>query len=149
MRSIILLVTTVAALGCSTPPPAQAPGIPSVQLRPDQLSWVPYPAGGIQAFLVGNPSQAGPYAVRLRFPKGLRIPPHTHPDARVVTVLEGTMYFAFGTRFDSTRVQPFPAGSVWTELPNQPHFAWVRDGEVVLQISGTGPSGMTLVSERR
>ena len=121
---------------------------PAVQLTPDQLVWQPYMAGGQQAILVGDPSRPGTYAVRLRFPAGWRIPPHTHPDARIVTVLAGTMYFAFGEVFDSSRVRAFPAGSVWTESPGQPHFAWARDGEVVLQVVGTGPTGMTLVQPR-
>lgn len=127
---------------------AQANALPSVQLTPDQLAWQPYMAGGVQALLIGDPSLPGPYMVRLRLPAGLRIPPHTHPDGRIVTVLSGTMYFSFGTQFDSTTVRPYPAGSVWTELPGQAHFAWVRDSEVVLQISGTGPSGMTPVPAR-
>jgi len=127
---------------------AQAPAIPSVQITPDQLTWRPYMAGGVQAFIIGDPSQPGPYVVRIRLPAGLRIPPHTHPDGRVVTVLSGSMSFAFGEQFDSTRVRAFPAGSVWTELPSQPHYAWARDTEVVLQIAGTGPSGMTLIPQR-
>ena len=125
---------------------AQTP-YPAVQLTPDQLTWVPYPAGGEQAFLVGNPSQPGPYAVRLRVPAGLRVPPHFHPDFRIVTVLSGTMYFAPGDRFDSTAMRAFPAGSVWTETPEMHHFAWAKDGPVVLEIRGTGPSGMTLIPQ--
>jgi quercetin dioxygenase-like cupin family protein len=137
------LAAALLVLAATAPTtPAQQP---AVQLTPDQLVWQPYMAGGQQALLVGDPSRPGTYAVRYRFPAGLRIPPHTHPDARIVTVLAGTMYFAFGEVFDSSRVRAFPAGSVWTESPGQPHFAWARSGEVVLQVVGTGPTGMTLV----
>jgi len=126
----------------STPmPPAYQ--LPSVQLVPDKLQWRPYPAGGEQAFILGDPSHPGPYVVRLRLPAGMRLQPHFHPDARVATVLSGTMYFSYGERFESASLRAYPEGSVWTELPAQPHFAWVRDGAVVLQVSGIGPSGST------
>jgi quercetin dioxygenase-like cupin family protein len=139
------LVTLLAAAAFAAA--AQNPPLPAVQITPDQLTWGPYPAGGEQAFLVGNPSQPGPYAVRIRLPAGVRIPPHFHPDGRIVTVLSGTMYFAPGDRFDSTALHAFPAGSVWTETPELHHFAWAKDGPVVLQITGTGPSGMTLIPQ--
>jgi quercetin dioxygenase-like cupin family protein len=122
---------------------ARAQLVPStpVQVMPDQLVWTPYPAGGVQAFLLGNSSEAGTYVVRIRLPAGLRLAPHSHPDGRIVTVLSGTIYFALGDSGDSTRMRAFPAGSLWTEPPGAAHYAWARDGEVVLQIVGTGPSG--------
>jgi quercetin dioxygenase-like cupin family protein len=144
--------SALLALGLAAVRPAlaqQASQTPLVQLTPDQLVWQPYAAGGEQAVLVGNPSASGTYAIRLRFPAGLRIAPHTHPDARIVTVLAGTMYFGMGERFDESHMRAFPAGSVWTETPGMAHFAWVRDSAVVLQVVGTGPSGMTLVGPRQ
>ncbi len=149
MKNVQVRVSALVAallLAAVSAPHTQAQQ-PAVQLTPDQLVWQPYMAGGVQAMLVGDPSRPGTYAVRYRFPAGLRIPPHTHPDARIVTVLAGTMYFAFGEVFDSSRMRAFPAGSVWTES-GQPHFAWARDGEVVLQVVGTGPTSMTLVQPR-
>jgi len=143
-RTICQLSVLLAAAGSAV---AQTPSLPAVQVTPDQLQWVPYPAGGEQAFLVGNPSQPGAYAVRIRLPAGTRIPPHFHPDGRIVTVLSGTMYFAPGDRFDTTALRAFPVGSVWTETPELHHFAWAKDGPVVLQVSGTGPSGMTLIAQ--
>ncbi len=112
-----------------------------VEVTPDQLVWTPYPAGGVQAFLLGNSSQPGTYVVRIRLPRGLKLAPHSHPDGRIVTVVSGTMYFAYGASGDTTRMRAFPAGSMWTEPPGAAHYAWAKDGEVVLQIVGTGPSG--------
>jgi hypothetical protein len=60
-------------------------------------------------------------------------------------LLSGTAYFGYGERFDETRMRALPAGSVWTEPARQPHFAWAKDGEVVLQVIGIGPSGTTPV----
>ena len=53
--------------------------------------------------------------------------------------------FGYGERFDETAMQALSAGSVWTEPAKQPHFAWSRNGEVVLQVIGMGPSGTTPV----
>lgn len=119
------------------------PVVPSdaVTSVPDQLVWTPYPAGGTQAFLLGDPGRPGTYVVRIRLPAGLRLAPHSHPDGRIVQVLSGTMYFAYGASGDTTKMRAFPAGSLWTEPPGAVHYAWARDGEVVLQIVGTGPSG--------
>jgi len=112
-----------------------------VTMVPGQLVWTPYPAGGVQAFLLGDPGKAGTYVVRIRLPAGLHLAPHSHPDGRIVQVISGTMYFAYGASGDTTRMRAFPAGSLWTEPPGAVHYAWARGGEVVLQIVGTGPSG--------
>jgi quercetin dioxygenase-like cupin family protein len=137
------LAAGAAAAGAQLVPSAP------VQVTPDHLVWTPYPAGGVQAFLLGDPSQPGTYVVRIRLPAGLRLAPHAHPDGRIVQVLSGTMYFALGDSGDSTRLKAFPPGSMWTEPPGAPHYAWARDSEVVLQIVGTGPSGSRPVSTGR
>jgi quercetin dioxygenase-like cupin family protein len=94
------------------------------------------------AVLYGNPDKPGMYVVRLRFPAGLKIPPHTHPEGtRTLTVLSGTLYFGFGETFDEAKVTAYPPGTFFTELPTTPHYVWARDGEVVLQVTGIGPSG--------
>ena len=60
-------------------------------LTPAEMKWKSQ--GGLalpgieQANLVGDPSKSGPYTVRLRFPAGYRLAPHTHPDYREVTIL--------------------------------------------------------------
>lgn len=113
------------------------------QTAPDQLKWVTDPRGYQQAVIVGDPAKPGMYAAHIRFPANLRIAPHFHPDDRIVTVLSGTVHFGYGERFDESRLRALPAGSVWTEPAGQPHFAWAKDGEVVLQVIGNGPSGTT------
>lgn len=122
---------------------ARAVPLPPVQAAPTELTWVTDPRGYQQAVIVGDPAREGTYVAHIRFPAGLRIAPHFHPDDRVVTVLSGTVLFGYGERFDATRMRALPAGSVWTEPARQPHFAWARDGEVLLQVIGIGPSGTT------
>lgn len=83
------------------------------------------------------------YSVREKFQAGQRIEPHFHPDERIVTVLSGTVYFSYGEQFDEAKMRAFTAGRLWTEPANQPHFAWAKDGEAVIQVIGNGPSGTT------
>jgi quercetin dioxygenase-like cupin family protein len=116
-----------------------------LQVAPDQLTWTADLRGYEQAVIVGDPTKPGMYAARIRFPSNLRIAPHFHRDDRIVTVLSGTVLFGYGARFDESAMRAFPAGSVWTEPATQPHFAWSRNGEVVLQVIGMGPSGTTLL----
>lgn len=80
--------------------------------------------------------------VRSKFPPGLRVEPHFHPDERIVTVLAGTVYVGYGEQFDESKMKALPAGSVWTEPANQPHFTWAKDGEALIQVVGNGPSGV-------
>jgi uncharacterized RmlC-like cupin family protein len=102
-------------------------------------------AGMEQANLVGSPSEAGPYTLRLKFPAGYKLAPHVHPDSREVTILSGTWYTGYGAKFDETALKALPAGSFYTEPANVPHFVEVRE-PVTIQVSGTGPSGRNFVN---
>jgi len=90
--------------------------------------------------LKGDPSKAGLYTLLLRVTEpNVRIQAHAHSDDRVATVIKGTWYFAYGDTFDEGRLQALPPGSFYTEPPNVNHFAMTK-GEVIIQITGTGPS---------
>jgi quercetin dioxygenase-like cupin family protein len=138
-----LIVVTAVLLLAAGPGWARGEGLPAVQATPDRLTWVRDPRGYEQANIVGDPARPGIYTAHIRFSPGQRIDPHFHPDDRIVTVLAGTVLFAYGERFDETAMRALPAGSVWTEPAGQSHFAWARDGEVLLQVVGFGPSGTT------
>lgn len=94
------------------------------------------------AVLYGDPTKPGLYVTRLKFPAGLKVVPHTHPEEiRLLTVLSGTLYFGRGEKWDDEKVTPYPPGTFFSEYPGFPHFVWAKDGEVVVQITGIGPSG--------
>lgn len=97
-----------------------------------------------QVNLVGDPAKPGRYTLRLKFPKGFTIAPHTHPDSREVTIISGTFATGYGERFDADKLKILPAGSFYTEPANVPHYIEIKE-EVVLQVSGTGPSGRLFV----
>src|SRR6267143_4256111 len=46
------------------------------------------PYGMQMVLLFGDPSQPGPYIFRAKMPSGYKLPPHRHPDERIVTVLK-------------------------------------------------------------
>jgi len=64
---------------------------------------------------------------------------------RTVVILSGALYYANGEQWDESKLKPFPAGTFFSELPRVPHYAWGRDGEVVLQLTGIGPTGTTMI----
>lgn len=102
---------------------------------------------GIQTIVLkGDPAKAGLYTILLRVPAHTKIAAHHHPDDRVATVVSGTWYFGYGSMFDETNLRALPPGSFYTEPPNDNHFAETRDSEVLVQISGLGPTGTTYVN---
>ena len=102
-------------------------------------------AAGIETVVLkGDPAKQGLYTLMLRAGPNLRIQAHSHGDDRVATVIKGTWYFAYGPAFTEATLRPLGPGSFYTEPPNAPHFAMTKE-EVVLQITGTGPSSTTYV----
>jgi quercetin dioxygenase-like cupin family protein len=121
----------------------------AVALTPAEMRWAVQ--GGLaapgmeQLNLLGDPAKPGPYTLRLKFPKGFRIAPHTHPDSREVTILSGTFATGYGETFDAAKLKILPAGSFYTEPANLPHYIEIAE-DTVLQVSGMGPSGRTFVN---
>jgi len=122
-------------------------------IRPGDVRWPPATSGGtgtsgaagIQTVVLkGDPAKPGLYTLMLRAGPGLRIQAHSHGDDRVATVLKGTWYFGYGDRFNEAALQALETGSFYTEPPNVSHFAMTKE-EVILQISGMGPSSTTYV----
>jgi quercetin dioxygenase-like cupin family protein len=127
------------------------------RVTPGEVKW---PAGassltgtsgvsGIQTVtLKGDPTRAGLYTLLLRVGPNTRIEAHAHPDDRVATVVSGTWYFGYGSQFDEMALKELPAGSFYTEPPGMNHFALTKGEGVVIQISGTGPSGTVYADPR-
>ena len=146
MHKYVLCITVFALLIMSSA--VYGEPLQQAQITPEQLkhlNWSTSPRGIQEAIIIGNPANQGMYLIRSKYPRGLKVNPHFHPDDRIVTVLYGTIYLGYGKEFDEKKMKAMPAGSVWTEPANQPHFSWAKDGEVLIQIIGNGPSGVTPV----
>jgi hypothetical protein len=116
-----------------------------VAVLPEDIDWKPFPAfppSARLAVVVGIPSRAGPYLVRVKLPSGVKLMPHVHREDRIYTVFSGVFYIGLGDRFDADRLRAYPPGSVIVLPGGTAHFHWARSGEYVTQVSGAGPLGI-------
>jgi quercetin dioxygenase-like cupin family protein len=145
MRGLSLVV--LATIGISSGAYAQT----SEMILPDSIVFkAPFrPGGPAGAVLYGDPTKKGLYVTRVKFAAGQKNMPHWHPDERTVVVLSGTYYFAYGEQWDESKLRALPPGSFLTEPPKSPHFNWAKDGEVILQITGYGPTDATAILQKQ
>lgn len=114
-------------------------------ILPEDIDWKPFPGFPPEArlaVLVGDPTQAGTYLIRVRVPSGVKLMPHRHPEDRVYTVMSGVFYIGLGDRFDGEKVNAYPPGSVIILPGDTAHFHWAKSGEYVTQVTAIGPLGL-------
>src|SRR5580658_6980241 len=119
-----------------------------IRITPYEVHWVDVPDGhGAQmATLQGDPNKPGLYVIRAKFPPHVMDRPHWHPNARYVTVLEGTWYAGTGNTFDVARAVPLGPGSFMLHPAKAVHWDGSGGNEtVIVQIVGEGPGESTLV----
>jgi quercetin dioxygenase-like cupin family protein len=112
---------------------------------PDDVDWKPFPAfppSARLAVLAGQPSQEGPYTIRVRLPGGVKLMPHRHREDRIYTVISGVFYVGLGDEFDPERLQAYPPGAVIMLPRNTSHFHWAKSGEYITQVTAIGPLGL-------
>ena len=97
---------------------------------------------------MGEPSQPGPYVIRVKMPSGVKLMPHKHSEDRIYTVMSGVFYIGLGEQFDGDAVQAYPPGSVVVLPGNTSHFHWAKSGEYVTQVSAIGPLGLEYVDAK-
>jgi quercetin dioxygenase-like cupin family protein len=117
-------------------------------IRSEDIDWKPFAAFPPQArlaILVGDPTEPGPYVIRVRLPAGTKMMPHRHPEDRIYTVISGVFYIGLGNVFDESKLSAFAPGSVVVVPGEQPHFHWAKSGEYITQVSAIGPLGLSYV----
>jgi hypothetical protein len=77
----------------------------------DWKTFAAFPTGVRLAVLIGEPSTEGPYVIRVKVPRDVKLMPHIHPEDRVYTVISGVFYIGLGDRFDADKLQAVSAGS--------------------------------------
>ena len=85
--------------------------------------------------------------LRVKLAAGGRIPPHTHPDERNSTVLQGVLYVGFGRTFDESKLVAIPTGAVCVIPAEVPHYVWAKGGDVVYQEAGVGVTATIFIDE--
>jgi quercetin dioxygenase-like cupin family protein len=120
-------------------------------ILPENIDWKPFPAFVLAArlaALVGEPSQPGPYVIRVKVPSGVRLMPHRHPEDRIYTVVSGVFYICLGDRFDGDMVEAYPPGSVIILPGHTAHFHWAKSGEYITQVTAIGPLGLEYINSK-
>ena len=119
-------------------------------LSPEEIKWASappsIPPGAEAVVLYGDPSKDEMFAMRLKFPKGYKIAPHTHPKPEVLTVISGTFRLGMGETADHGKAKAFAPGSFIALSPGMAHFASADDDNTVVQLNSTGPWTLTYVN---
>ena len=115
----------------------------------EDFAWGPapaiFPTGAQMAVLQGNPGGTEMFTVRLRFPNGYKIAPHTHPTDEHVTVISGHFKVGMGETADAKAMMTLKEGGFVTAPANHAHYA-AAVGPTVVQVSAMGPFAMTYVN---
>ena len=143
--SVMLCLFVVAALG-----QAQEPKMSThIAITPADVKWgQPPPSlskGAEFAVVSGDPTKAGPFVIRLKFPAGYKVAPHWHPTDENVTVLSGTMGLGMGEKFDEGAMKELSAGSFAVLPAEMRHFAIAKTAATI-QVHGMGPFVLNYVN---
>jgi len=145
MKALLVSVALVALAG-----PALAEDLPhAVVVDPDNLNWAPnraLPKGALSVSLVGDSNKPGIFIRRHKLPPNYRIPPHTHPDVEVVTVISGSFAIGQGETFDEKAAKPLKAGALFATPGKHPHFAWTGPEETIIQVHGIAPTNIEYIN---
>jgi quercetin dioxygenase-like cupin family protein len=117
----------------------------------EDVDWKPFPAFPPSvrlAVVVGQPSEPGPYTIRVKVPHGVKLMPHRHPEDRVYTVISGVFYIGLGDQFDADKLDAYPPGSIIVLPGNTSHFHWAKSSEYVTQVTAMGPLGLEYLSAK-
>jgi quercetin dioxygenase-like cupin family protein len=89
--------------------------------------------------LYGDPEKPGePFVMRIRELPGGIIPPHRHPVDEHITVVQGTLYFGVGEKFDRGAMKELKAGSYAFIPKGSTMFGYTPEAAIV-QVHGVGP----------
>jgi hypothetical protein len=144
--SFLLAICTIAVW--AAPTHAQNAETSVVKL-PQDIIYKGLPGAPQHVTLFGDSSKPGLYVDRIKFMPGMKAMPHWHPDTvRTVLVMSGTFYFAVGEQWDESKLKAYPAGTLYSEPARSPHYAWAKDGEVILQVTAIGPTGNVPIPQK-
>lgn len=89
--------------------------------------------------IYGDPEAVGqPFVMRIRELPGTIIPPHKHPVDEHITVVQGSIFFGVGDKFDRAAMKEIKTGGYAFIPKGSTMFGYIPDGAVV-QVHGVGP----------
>src|SRR5258705_4215482 len=135
-HTIVVASSLAIAAGFSLPLRTAAAQSAAAPTLPQDVKWGAAPPvfepGAQMAVLQGDPSKAGEeFTVRLRFPNGYKIAPHTHPTTEHVTVIAGTLLIGMGSTVDRAKMIALPSGGFVSAPPEHAHYVVARGEPVV------------------
>jgi quercetin dioxygenase-like cupin family protein len=137
MRTSSFVLACALAIGGFSALAEQSPAQRVV--LPQDLVWKPapsaFPPGSEAVVLYGNPATEGPFIVRIRAPKGFRVPLHTHPAPEILTVLSGAVSYGVGPDAKTSHI---PAGGL-SFMPAGVEHSVIIEEDAVVQINAMGP----------
>jgi len=135
----IILAVALAALWCG-PALADAPDPSHIIYKlPKDIAWKSGDQGSEQASLFGDPNKPGIYGILIRWRAGHYSHPHFHSTDRYAYVISGTWWVSSSETYDPAKTFPVPAGSFAEDLAGKVHWDGAKNGDVVIEIVGTGP----------
>jgi len=137
-RRFWIVASITAVVGPSLPQPARAQGSETFTAATAPWQDGPWPGTRIATLEVGGAGEASSRTFWMLLPDGFWIMPHTHPSAKRVNVISGTLLLGRAEAFDPSTAQPIEAGGFTVVAPNRPHFEGAR-GETIVQFSAVGP----------
>ena len=115
-----------------------------------ELKWMDappgLPKGAKVAVLSGDPSKAGSFTIRVKFPPNYAVKPHWHPTAENITVIEGALFMGTQKTFDKQKAGKIEKSGFAVMPANFVHYAFCNIPTVV-QIHGMGPFAITYVNK--
>ena len=137
-RALIALTVSCGILA-ATPALTQTADL---MVMPETIKWNPIPMspGAEASYLMSDGAKPEAYVLRVRIKQDAKIPPHSHPDARVITVISGEIFAGRGEKIDPAGATVVPAGGLFTMPAGVVH--WVQGkSDAMYQETGTGPTG--------
>ena len=145
--AIAVLFVGLAAGAVPSSAAQQSPNRPGgvVILKPAEVQWTDYPnRPGVKLVMIeGDLAKPAPFLMRVKFPAGYKLAPHTHPSVEHTTVLSGALRLGYGTKDDGP-AELLTVGTVVVTPANTPHF-FATTEETIVQTHGIGPWGSTPV----
>jgi quercetin dioxygenase-like cupin family protein len=154
VRTTLVIVLTVLAAAAAAQTaqketPAPKPAAKHAVVTSGDLKWGPappsLPAGAEAAVLDGDPTKAGAFVMRAKFPAGYRVPPHWHPTDENLTIISGSFGVGTGDKLDEASLKTLGSGD-FVHMPKQMHHYAMAKEATIIQIHGMGPFAITYVN---
>ena len=146
MITVLVCLAVFGAVGRASHPAVKSDAGSSHSIvKPDSLKWGPFIGPSQMALVFGDPSQAGPFVVRIKSPAGTTIAAHWHPTDENLTVLEGKFAIGMGDVFDAGKLTIMERED-YIQMPAKMHHFAKAVTDTVVQVHGMGPFAVTFVN---